>query len=316
MPNFRLIYESVRHAKTTPLDQWSRYSSAIYPDAETAKAMIVRLTREHTHYSYETSKDIPAYVFKMQVVPENEDFITRENTKITAGDYAKLPDRWQMRPHTYARYNSESKLIEYYVSEDAAILDKRATMKPTRYWHEYIGGSDMFECMMDAKMMVGDITLNFAKTREDIRRVYENGPNSCMSGNAGQYFSDAVHPVEAYATPDLELAYLSVGDEIIARSLCNANTKEYVRIYGDTGRMASFLKDAGYHENQYCMGGVRILKIFGKRNDEEDRRILMTPYIDGPNCEMTLENPADEYLTVISRPLVICGSTQGYYSLR
>lgn len=316
MPRFRIIYTETAQAKTRDLNDWSRMGGN-FDNAEKAKARCKSLTADHIRYDYSLGKNVEPYVFKIQLLSEEEDYQTREITRVAAGDYKLLPQIWQVCEYTFAYYNAETKLISYFDGSVNAERNRRTEMKPTRFWDRHVGDSNMFEAMLDAGMMVGDISLKFANTREDIRRVYETGPSSCMSSEARQYYSSEIHPVEAYASPDLELAYLTVGDEIISRTLCNANSKEYVRIYGDIGRMETFLKAAGYTENEHCMGGVRILKIFGKpEGQDENRAVIMTPYIDGPNVQMTLKSPQDEFMTIMVQPIIITGSTQGYHRFR
>ena len=55
-------------------------------------------------------------------------------------------------------------------------------------------------------------TILYAKTQDEIRRVYEHGPASCMSHKKNRFFEEGrlPHPVEAYAGGRIWLSLISI----------------------------------------------------------------------------------------------------------
>jgi hypothetical protein len=75
-----------------------------------------------------------------------------------------------------------------------------------------------------------DDVLTITEDEDEIVRVYEDGPPSCMVGKSGWYIED--HPVRVYAGGGLAVAYLtSVSGEVIARALCWPANEVFGRVY-------------------------------------------------------------------------------------
>jgi hypothetical protein len=349
MPVFGIRYCRYEQATATPplpYDEWyiydEAYGSGTFSTFIGAKNEAKRLEDESNpgrYYNHATQSYViednflPRYKYMAFKLPEEQDYVARETRKIEAGELTLLPEH--MQPDFGSCYafprlienEDGTKQIGYYESEHDARYDRLTKVKPTRYFAAFFNEDQMWDYMAELGLVSANMTIGFARTREDIRYIYENGPESCMTGSADQYAGDGCpHPVEAYASPDLELAYLYSGDvdplvdktantTIISRALCNRNTKEYVRIYGDIKRMEKMLEEMGYDENIYCLGGCRLLKLYGVRNGREDRNIIMTPFLDGNNTEMEF-HPKEDFLTIIAKPIIIGGSTQGYARLR
>jgi hypothetical protein len=349
----RLQYNS---AKLTgkdkiPYDQWIVEEIYLYDTFEEAKEQAKILTDSSRPYKYETYFDSyygtnerrctyqhdleqdPTWQYMAFKLAADADYEARVE-KLKAEGVEFLPEHMTSRGSGYQDYlwehprlDREAKRIGYYETKSAAIHDRISWVKPTRYFARWFTENQMWDFMAELGLATADMSLTFVNTREDIRYVYENGPESCMSGRAANYCG-IVHPTEAYASPDLELAVLHYGDlrqadnddgegfdHIRARALCNKHTKEYVRIYGDTQRMKKALEEAGYKKNEYCLGGCRLLKLFVQRSEDDiDRQHIMTPYLDGCCNEMEYSSDA-EYLTIIKRPQVVVGSTCGYAAI-
>lgn len=151
--------------------------------------------------------------------------------------------------------------------------------------------------------------LKFAVTRAEIRDVYErcfqeDGVHSCMAGPVSRFSSRNVdydvHPAEAYAGGDLQLAYLEKNGQIIARALCWPEKKVYGRVYGDSSRFWSMMDAQGYQEGDANdLIGARMAKIVIETDDYYGDRIV-APYIDGPNC--VHESECGEYLIIGADP--------------
>ena len=118
-----------------------------------------------------------------------------------------------------------------------------------------------------------EYSFHWAETEDDIIWVYENGPESCMGKEADE-FDSSVHPVAAYDSPDIAIAYVTDGNNrVIARTCCNVNDKQYNRIFGEKSVIAPFLNDAGYTVNIDALIGCRLKPI-------EDDDGFVGPYVD------------------------------------
>jgi len=124
-----------------------------------------------------------------------------------------------------------------------------------------------------------------ATTQDDIIDVYRKGPTSCMSHPLTNYETH-IHPVAAYASPDVAIAYIRRGDRIIARSVTNMKTKQYTRIYGDAIRFEMAAKEHGFSANG-TLAGCRLPVI---HNERDGKPGYIVPYIDG-GCGLVLDEP-------------------------
>jgi hypothetical protein len=125
-----------------------------------------------------------------------------------------------------------------------------------------------------------------------IEEAYTNfAPNtgalevSCMRYPAGNFSTNGVHPVRAYASPDLALAVMrNAKGQTLGRCICWPEKKIYNRIYSDNNALNNALKALGYERSGYygvpasrkTFKGARMRKI-----EKHDYYIM--PYIDGPN---------------------------------
>lgn len=175
-----------------------------------------------------------------------------------------------------------------FVEDDAkGRADRITVMKPGRFLTKFF--SDVL-----TPEEIGDLanrfiarskpgTLHFAKTADEIERVYLEGPSSCMAHDASDYQSSE-HPVRVYAAGDLQVAYIVRGD-ITARAVVWPEKKIYGRIYGDADRLRPALEKEGYTEGY--LTGARLLRI-------EDDGYLICPYLDG---DCTVRDEGD-YLVI------------------
>lgn len=114
----------------------------------------------------------------------------------------------------------------------------------------------------------GPFDFLIAKTREEIRHVYENGPSSCLSNKASHYLSAPVHPTEVLAAGDIQVAYIQDHLGIAARTLIWPRKLIYLTpIYDDWGTNArkvlmAELQMRAYKEARHGQfDGARLLKI-------------------------------------------------------
>lgn len=170
---------------------------------------------------------------------------------------------------------ADPKLLRFVASHWNGLRGKTTSMKPGRYlarFYPEMGAEEIQRLAVlwnDANV---EPTVLFARTGEDIERVYTTGPNSCMSYSAANF--GGVHPVRAYAAGDLAVAYLEVGEKIQARAIVWPDRKIYGRIYGCAARLAAALRREGYSEGS--LAGARILKL------EKGPGAYSVPYLDRP----------------------------------
>ena len=198
-----------------------------------------------------------------------------------------LPKEWNLPPiadhfaHLAAVSND---MIGYFRSEAEAIIGKVTPIKPGRYIEQfYPGTSDG-----DRRRLVAAVDpcgeVHFAMTREEIRRVYIEGPRSCMSYPVGHSdwrttVGKDIHPTEIYAAGDLGVAYLlNEQRRISTRVVVWPEKKLYGRIYGDLERMKIKLREDGYKQTSH-FDGAKLLKIPSPQKSSRETYYIM-PYWD------------------------------------
>ena len=171
-------------------------------------------------------------------------------------------------------------MVAYTPSEDFGIADRQIRVRPGKYLQKFapsLSRADVDRFCAECKCFDDSNVLQYARTADDIERIYVNGPESCMSHRADWYTkTGGMHPVRAYGDSDLSVAYMvSVADDrIIARAVIWEANNVYSRIYGDAHRLKALLQDAGFNPGNVL--GATIHAIPTARSD----RYLM-PYLDG-----------------------------------
>jgi hypothetical protein len=165
----------------------------------------------------------------------------------------------------------------YTPNAEYGLADRQVRMKPGKLLKKLLPNLDDTVVQQMATWYVQGVArafeLLFAKTREEIRDVYENGPSSCMSGADW----DDIHPAEAYASGEVWVAYTRdpLDERIVARSVYNVEHNQYGRLYGNQEALQRLLEKHGATHNYEALDGCKLLKL-------EDRRgRLMLPYVDG-----------------------------------
>lgn len=211
----------------------------------------------------------------------------------------------------HCAFLTEKCMISFYESPEKGEKDRRTEMKLGRYLRRFshLDDNKISEIAARYGAMMGDSVLKFATTREEIKLVYMDGPNSCMAGDMNY---DGFHPAEAYASPDLAVAYLDRDGDITARTLVNVVTKRYIRIYGDTARLRELLEKEGYCHSNFTLAGARLLKIYR----DEDKTSVLLPYFDGCITKVHYNDDDEEYLIVENPPRILHGGAAGFYDLQ
>lgn len=207
----------------------------------------------------------------------------REEARIVLGEYAPLPwaSALQPIPDHYAHLSTAKPGLVAY-TQDAAkgAADIQTQIRPGRYLTRFY--NDL--AAADIRRLVSGVprpaTLAFAKTADEIEKVYLEGPRSCMTQPASAYDSHC-HPVRVYGESDLLLAYASPPDGTpTARALVWPEKKRFGRMYGDEALLEPLLRDAGYSSGS--LSGARIRRIAGESDGDIDvDNAVVMPYLDG-----------------------------------
>jgi hypothetical protein len=136
----------------------------------------------------------------------------------------------------------------------------------------------------DGRRPVSDDILAFTEDPDEMVRVYEEGPDSCMMGKG---WSTEYHPVRVYAGGGLAMAYLtSASEEVIARCICWPAREVFGRVYptaqNDTQRghyaeLMARLKGMGWTsitEDNSVFEGARLRQLNNRYGD------YLMPYLD------------------------------------
>jgi hypothetical protein len=204
----------------------------------------------------------------------SSDWREREQLRIDRGIYdpIKFQGLEPITEHYLHRALENEALVAYTPSDEYGQRDRQVSCKPGAYLKKFYPSLSATE-VQNLATSIDMRLLNFAVTADEIERVYRNGPSSCMAYSASNFETEGVHPVRAYAGPDLQVAYLGPIAKPIARCLVWPEQKRRSTIYGDYHRMKSALEKAGYNNTDLTGARMSILR----RKDN----LLICPYIDG-----------------------------------
>ena len=164
-----------------------------------------------------------------------------------------------------AGVNLKNNLVDVYVSKN-----KIQQMKLGKFLKK-AGFSDKIARDYSAKLrasveMVKGAELSFTKNGEEAIEVYKNGPDSCMSSEDS---------VSVYDSEDVAVAYVKLGERVVARSVVCINKDiglKYVCIYGYRDIMFPLLKKAGFESG--TLAGCKLKLEFDSYGN------IVCPYLD------------------------------------
>jgi len=202
--------------------------------------------------------------------------------------------------------------VRFIASREDGIADRFTSMNPGRFLKRYIGELPANKIETWCAKMGLDITtspLLIATTPEDIVRVYNDGPHSCMSyeweKGCGPFHKIDRHPVEVYGNSDIAIAYIERLGDIKARCIVRPEKKIFGRIYGDRDRLLERLRENDYIEDWDGFAGAKIRQL----HTQSDRPRLILPYIDGDI--LGVDKLGDEWLVLSHKPHIIAKSPYG-----
>lgn len=220
---------------------------------------------------------------------EVEDFPVEvlAHAEMLSKEYDDLPwkDDITPIPGHYARISKKFPgQVSYYETPERMAIGRRLCVKPGRYLTKFYPDMNPQVIRSWAAKTANFFKLQFADTAEDIIAVYQRGPDSCMSRDTDGYDCN-IHPVTAYESPDLKLAYIGSEKKVSARAIVWPEKKLVGRIYGDWDRLIPLLKAEGYNikdedcpnDDYHTFEGARLKYI----PYDEDENTIVFPYIDG-----------------------------------
>jgi hypothetical protein len=256
----------------------------------------------------------------------------------------------ELCPDHFAHVSVEKKsMVAFTPSDEYGAANRKLRLSPGTYLQRFYSGvltqNQITSMAREFGSKFDKIDVQFARTRAEIRHVYENGPHSCMSSPAANYSCQPIHPSEAYAGGDLAIAYIRRqdgervdcgacnGDEdaecicdttISARCLCWPDQKVFGATYGDSWRLEQALERDGW-KGTNAFVGARLAAIECTNWTREqirsnwgyDGKVYALPYFDFSGYLKMSDDGAS--FVVVGRDGAhdgICGGTSGIAFLR
>lgn len=186
---------------------------------------------------------------------------------------------------------------ENYLAKDIQVSTtiNKILAKPTvfsnkpEYIIDYISG----------KILGQETRLHIAKTTEEITKVFEQGPRSCMKGLTFRTEEGIANPASVYNTDTVGVLYGVRGGTIVGRAVINKEKKTFVTQYGDN-YFSEAIRQAGYKNRIEALEGCTLRLIKLKDNPDE----ILLPYIDGDAQRVTIDK--DNNILKLSEEGDIC----------
>lgn len=181
--------------------------------------------------------------------------------------------------------------LAYTKSPEDGARDKQTVVRPGSYLNQHfkqileyhnISVDGLVKNFMRA---FGPIDIKFATTEEEIIKVYNYGPETCMVGR--KWHGDGRNPAHIYAYGDLQVAYIGdLNSKVTARTLVWPEKKLHSRVYGDIARMTQGLERLGYKWGAPI--GAKIKRVPFRELKFDPRQpvpscCFIAPYIDKKN---------------------------------
>lgn len=199
----------------------------------------------------------------------------RELLRLASGEYTALPSTVPTRVQDFVHVClSNPKLIAYTQSAAKGERDIQTPCKLGRYLTRTfpeMSAKEVEAHVATYNAQYAPSVVHFAESADEIERVYENGPKSCMNKTP-----QVTRSARAYAGPDLSVAYI-VGDDgdPSARAVVWQAKRIYSRIYGDAGRLEPALEALGFQKGGDSeWWGARLTVLHDARGK------VMCPYLD------------------------------------
>lgn len=277
----------------------------------------VRFTTNDAAERYIARNIRPAYekAYDFKVVDEDDPLVILLEARSKAA--TMMDTSWTITPwHRELWYQEKGRLhfahvsptdptkIEFYMNEKDLMRGRLTTMAPGRYLTRFFGdeltGKEIERLANTVAVNAKENELHVTQDPDEIVKIYENGPNSCMSGHGRFELKERktnkiTHPVTVYAGPDLGIAYLGTIEKPKARCVVWPEKKIYGRIYGDIDKLEILLMREGYERGSF--DGARIRRLMTPSHPAH----VILPYIDNPvvgGKYRVFFTPGEEFLTL------------------
>lgn len=179
--------------------------------------------------------------------------------------------------HSHSLHPSKQKgLVAFVENEEKAKRDVCTVMKFSKYLTKFfpdLGNEQIKKANAKFEYLYGEPPkVLFSEKEEDFIRVINEGPSSCMSEMS---YKGHIHPAAVYASGDIQIAWITDGQRITARTLCNKTESTHVRTYGDGDKLNKLLSNLGYIQTENALVDCKIKAI---ENRSGGGHIM--PYID------------------------------------
>jgi hypothetical protein len=201
----------------------------------------------------------------------------RERYRFIMGEYNQVPwhDKLDPIPDHFVHISKrDATKVSYTQNADKGERDIQAPpQRPGRYLTQFYKDKlTEQEIRRWATMIDRAGQVHFAKTPDEVEKVYVDGPSSCMSHGLSE-FAAPEHPSRVYGDSDIQIAYIyNSSGNISARCTVWPEKKRMGRIYGDECRLNDMLQELGYSHGS--LEGAKIRRI-----EVRERQVVM-PYLD------------------------------------
>lgn len=171
----------------------------------------------------------------------------------------------------FTHISKDPKLIAYTKDANNGERDIQTAMKPGRYLKQFYQDlSDTVIATLSGLLLLRGneaSLIEYGETPDDMERIFCEGPSTCMTKPTREYESFPIHPVRAYAGPDLKVAFIKnqQSGKIAVRALIWPEKKIYAQLVGDgcsgtySTALAKGLESQGYTKGS--LEGARISAI-------------------------------------------------------
>jgi hypothetical protein len=201
--------------------------------------------------------------------------------------------------HCFHLSQTDPECLAYFQTDDKLRRDISTKISVGRFVKKFwpdLPDHEVAAVVNAHRSEVGKRGVKFSTDPDEIVRIYEYGPRSCMKGK---------DCVRVYGnSPDLAVAYLGnlESNEVSARAVVWPDEKLYVRVYGDD-LLRLLLEQQGYENCD--LDGARVRRI-------EERGSVVMPYLDGP--QNAKESSCGQYMILTDDGEYECTNTSGYAS--
>lgn len=186
--------------------------------------------------------------------------------------------------------------------------DTREDMRWARFAQSMLGFNENQARELANMAVLGEFTLQYVSNdAEAIIDIYERGPDSCMvTRGHRRSWSFQNHPVRAYASPDIRLAFLTRNENDIVGRCLVTNNNEAVRCYGDATKMRQALEADGIsfarvgqaYQYQPVLEGQRLDYLPVQIQSGLDHNHIVAPFLDSAAAALVyFEDEDGEWVT-------------------